>query len=85
MESDVLTSSKNLGNVKQLFVEYHSFVNMPQKLHELLAKLSSENFRFYIHTQFCSPKPLVESKLQLDMDLQLNIFGVKKFLPEERG
>jgi len=76
-ETDVLCSSKNLGNVEQLFIEYHSFIDEKQQLGDILSTLSKNNFRFYIHTQFCSKKPLLENKTQLGMDLQLNIFAKK--------
>lgn len=74
-ETDVLCNSKKLGKVKQMFIEYHSFEDDKQKLGELLSCLSENNFRYYIHTQFCSKKPLIEDKTQLGMDLQLNIFA----------
>jgi FkbM family methyltransferase len=74
-ETDVLCDSKNLKNVQQLFIEYHSFVDERQKLGDLLTVLSKNDFRFYIHTQLCSKKPLLEDKTQLGMDLQLNIFA----------
>jgi len=76
-ETDVLCGSQNLGNVDQLFIEYHSFIEEKQKLGDLLSTLTKFNFRFYIHTQFCSKKPLLEKKTQLGMDLQLNIFAIR--------
>ncbi len=76
-ETAVITASEQLTNVSAMFIEYHSFKNAPQVLNQLLAKLSAENFRYYIHTQFCSPRPLIEEQLQLGMDLQLNIFAKK--------
>ena len=74
-ETDVLCNSKKLGKVKQMFIEYHSFEDDKQKLGELLSCLSENNFRYYIHTQFCSKRPLIETQTQLGMDLQLNIFA----------
>jgi FkbM family methyltransferase len=76
-ETEVICHSEKLGNVDQLFIEYHSFDGLSQNLHELLAKLASEGFRYFVHTQFCSPKPLTERKLQFGMDLQLNIFAYR--------
>ena len=73
-ESDMLCISKKLGKVKQMFIEYHSFTDEKQKLGNLLSCLSKNNFRYYIHTQFCSEKPLVQDESHLGMDLQLNIF-----------
>ena len=74
-ETDVLCASRKLNKVKQLFIEYHSFVDETQNLGELLSCLAKNNFRYYIHTQFCSKKPLIDDKIQLGMDLQLNIFA----------
>jgi len=74
-EIDVLCNTKNLGKVKQMFIEYHSFEDNEQKLGDLLSFLSKNNFRYYIHTQFCSKRPLLEKETQLGMDLQLNIFA----------
>ena len=74
-ETDVLCGSQKLDKVKQLFIEYHSFADQKQKLGELLSFLLKANFRYYLHTQFCSKKPLIETQTQLGMDLQLNIFA----------
>jgi len=74
-ETDVFCASQKLDRVKQLFIEYHSFIDEKQKLGNLLSCLSKNNFRYYIHTQFCSKKPLMEKQTQLGKDLQLNIFA----------
>ena len=74
-ESDMLCISKKLGKVKQMFIEFHSFVDEKQKLGDLLSTLTKNGFRYYIHTQFCSKRPLLEKETQLGMDLQLNIFA----------
>jgi FkbM family methyltransferase len=76
-ETEVICSSEKLRDVTQLFIEYHSFKDSDQTLQSILEKLSSNGFRYYIHTQFCSPHPLTEDRLQLGMDLQLNIFAIK--------
>ncbi|TWU47569.1 2-O-methyltransferase NoeI [Rubripirellula tenax] len=73
-EVDVLSKSTLLRNVSQLFVEFHSFSNSEQRLSELLLSLENAGFRYYIKTQFCSSKPLLEERHQLGMDLQLNIW-----------
>lgn len=76
-ETEVIGNSKKLENISQLFIEYHSFKDSRQTLDVLLNKLSLTGFKYYIHTQFCSPRPLTEEMLQLGMDLQLNIFAKK--------
>jgi hypothetical protein len=85
-ETDVLCASRKLNKVKQLFIEYHSFVDETQNLGDLLSCLAKNNFRYYIHTQFCSKKPLVDDQIQLGMDLQLNIFAkqLQDMKPTER-
>lgn len=74
-ETEAICSSKRLALVDFLFIEYHSFKDSQQTLGAILEKLKSCGFRYYIQTQFCSPRPLTEEKLQLGMDLQLNIFA----------
>lgn len=76
-ETEALCSSVKLDNVSQLIVEYHQFEDEGQTLIPLLEKLSSHGFRYYIHTVFCSPRPLTERSCQFGMDLQLNIFAMK--------
>jgi FkbM family methyltransferase len=76
-ETEVICSSDNLDNVAQIFIEYHSFMDSEQTLELLLEKLKYHGFRYYIHTQFCSPRPLIERRSYLGMDLQLNIFAIR--------
>ena len=76
-ETEVICTSKKLQMANQIFIEYHSFKDAAQSLNQILDVLSSNGFRYYIHTQFCSPSPLTEEKLQLGMDMQLNIFAKK--------
>ena len=44
-EVDVLLNSEKLGSVERMFVEYHSFRNSPQRLDDLLKKISNCGFR----------------------------------------
>lgn len=77
-EVDVLSNcASDLTNVKNLFVEYHSFADQPQRLNELTGVLSGAGFRYQIHTQFASQQPLRSRSLQAGMDLQLNVFGYR--------
>ena len=71
-----------MQKVGQLFIEYHSFAGAEQTLAELLQKLTVSGFRYYIRTQFCAPRPLLATELQLGMDLQLNIFARREGCPE---
>lgn len=70
---------EKLQNVKNIFVEYHSLVNAPQKLEKLLQILAKAGFRYYIdNTSFLTEQPLIHRREEFGMDLQLNIFGLKK-------
>tara|TARA_A100001011_G_scaffold398413_1_gene502767 strand:+ start:92 stop:766 length:675 start_codon:yes stop_codon:yes gene_type:complete len=67
-ETDVLSNSSKINFVKEILIEYHSFVDDRQKLDILLKFLKDNGFRFYIQTIFCSPRPLILTKSQLGMD-----------------
>lgn len=78
-ETTVLEDCKDLlTNVKNIFVEYHSFTQELQTLDRLLAILHNNSFRYYIssagvYTAF----PFLEKNYYLGMDNQLNIFATK--------
>ncbi len=74
-EAECLCQADALHQVKQLFVEYHSFAEEPQLLDEILRKLRESGFRYFVQTQFCSKQPLVRPETYLAMDLQLNLFA----------
>lgn len=76
-ETDVILKCKSLHLVKNLFVEYHSFLNSDQRLHQLLAKISECGFRYYISTAFSPKNPFIKVSDYLGMDLQLNISCVR--------
>jgi FkbM family methyltransferase len=68
-----------LPNVERLFVEYHSFVDKPQELHQLLIFLANAGFRYNVqHIGVFSENPLTKINNYLGMDNQLNIFAVKE-------
>ena len=69
---------EKLFNVKNLFVEYHSFNDNRQSLHELLQIISEAGFRYYISgIEHCSSNPFMKKTLNNNMDLQLNISCVR--------
>ncbi len=77
-EVDVLMHCGNeLKNVSNLFVEYHSFADQPQRFNDLAGILTEAGFRYQIHTQFASKSPLCQQEVQLGMDLQLNVFAYR--------
>ena len=79
-EYDVLKDcSSSLDKVKNIFIEYHSYVNCVQKLSEILEILEKNNFRYFIKPVNDREKPLInrKNKFNPNMDLQLNIYGYK--------
>lgn len=67
----------SLTNVRNLFIEYHSWNSAPQKLSEILNVMETNNFRYYIENVGKRKQPFVNHAKEQNMDLQLNIFGVK--------
>ncbi len=77
-EVDVIVDCRaELENVQNLFVEYHSFADRPQRLSEMTAALTDAGFRYQIQTQYASKQPLLTREHQLGMDLQLNVFAYR--------
>jgi FkbM family methyltransferase len=75
-ETEVLEDCRDrLGNVRNLFVEYHSFADRPQALPALTALLAEAGFRLHVHPVVTSPRPFVARELNSGMDLQLNLFA----------
>lgn len=73
-EVDVLSDCRgSLDRVKNLFVEYHSFGDRPQRMEELVGVLSGAGFRIAVQTERTIETPFLYRKLDDDMDLQLNI------------
>lgn len=69
----------NLDKVKRIFVEYHSFVNQPQSIDEILRILVEAGFRLHINAPgLTSQSPFVKLDTYNNMDMQLNIYGFKE-------
>jgi FkbM family methyltransferase len=66
-----------LSNIRQIFVEYHSWVEEQQRLDELLKILHEAQFRYYIHPELESPNPFLKVDIHQGKDLRLNVFGVR--------
>ncbi|HIE59432.1 MAG TPA: FkbM family methyltransferase [Hydrogenothermaceae bacterium] len=78
-EYEVLKDCKNsLNKVKNLFVEYHSWNKTDQKLSEILKIFEENGFRYYIENLTKRKTPFVNKGELGDMDLQLNIFGIRR-------
>lgn len=84
-ELDVISESKKLSRVKQLFIEYHSFLDTPQQLSRLLAILESNGFRYYIDKVYSPDNPYLQITSNQGMDLQLRIFATRPTDPHEPG
>lgn len=78
-ETTVLESCEDLlGNVKNLFVEYHSFYPESQTLEKILTILTKNGFRYYLENNGVSSKnPFQKIHTESGMDLQLNIFAYR--------
>jgi FkbM family methyltransferase len=76
-ELDVISGSKKLNCVKQMFIEYHSFIDMPQELSRLLSLLENSGFRYYIDKVYSPKNPYFQITSNQGMDLQLRIFATR--------
>jgi FkbM family methyltransferase len=66
-----------LGNVENLFVEYHSFARKPQKMDRLFQILSDAGFRIKASTPAAQNRPFVERGEYLGMDFLINVFAYR--------
>lgn len=75
-EIDVLIDcSSALKNVQNLFFEFHSFRNKPQRLHQTLEILSQSGFRYFLQSPHTLNGPFIKKSIdQQIMDLQLNVY-----------
>jgi FkbM family methyltransferase len=78
-EYKVLKSCEDfLYKVKNIFIEYHSFIDQEQNLSEITQILKKVGFRIYISTPgLTSLNPFLKVNSYLGMDMQLNIHGIK--------
>lgn len=78
-ETKVLKECKDkLHLVKNIFIEYHSFIDSKQTLDEILYILTNSGFRYYISSiGIKSKKPFSMRNANFGMDNQLNIFGYR--------
>jgi FkbM family methyltransferase len=78
-ETDVLLEAKEkLHLVKNIFIEYHSFMDQPQTLDQILKILSASGFRYYVDVPLAlSNRPFLNRGSFLSMDLLLNIYAYR--------
>ena len=79
-ETVVLKDIENdLDNVERIFVEYHSFVGQKQTLNEIIDILTKANFRLHVSSPgIMSKSPFIKLNSYNNMDMQLNIYGMKE-------
>jgi len=77
-EYEVLKDCKDtLKNVQNIFVEYHSWNSSAQQLSEILNIFEINGFRYCIEDIGKRKYPFINHNRELNMDLQLNIFGYR--------
>ncbi len=77
-EKEVLHDCRHaLGHVKNLFVEFHSYLGHPQGLANIIQIFEENDFRYFIDTNQHRLQPFTNHRYRDNdvMDLQLNIFG----------
>jgi len=79
-EIEVLKDCReSLSNVKNIFVEFHSYMIEPQRLSVVIDVLESAGFRYFVMQPENRVSPLINhfNKSNPGMDLQLNIFAYR--------
>lgn len=77
-ETAVLKDCENeLKQVERIFVEYHSFENKKQSLHEILRILDTAGFRIHALPVSTTEQPFIKRNSYLGIDMQFNIFGFR--------
>lgn len=79
-EIDIIRDCRNsLNNIKNIFIEYHSFITDKQYLNEILEILKENNFRYFIRQAADRQQPFINrrNKNFPEVDLQLNIYAYK--------
>lgn len=70
-----------LDKVKNIFIEYHSYVGYPQKLGAIIGVLERNKFKYFIKTEENRKSPFINKRNSEfpNFDLQLNIFAYKNY------
>jgi len=77
-ETTVLTDiAPYLPNIRNIFVEYHSFSGQSQTLGRVIQILTDGGFRLQVYHISAAQSPFIKVASYLGMDLQLNIFGYR--------
>ncbi|WP_143960776.1 FkbM family methyltransferase [Litoribacter populi] len=75
-EVEVLKACKgSLSKVQHIFFEYHNDIHKPQSLHELLALIVEEGFRYHIKESSARRRPFVDKNLICEtFDMAITVF-----------
>ena len=77
-ETEILKDCADvIGNVKNIFVEYHHYYSEPQTLHDILKILAENGFDYHIKESFVAKHPFIERPKPAGMDFQVDIFAFK--------
>lgn len=79
-ETEVLKDCENsLAHIKNIFIEYHSYINKEQNLDLVLSILSKNGFRYFIKSAVHNKYPFLKKKSNYsqNIDLQTNIYAYK--------
>lgn len=67
-----------LGNVSNLFVEYHSFNGEEQHLDDILKLLKNSGFRYHLKESFSRKKPFINRHILCEkFDMAINVFAYR--------
>lgn len=67
-----------LFNIKNIFVEYHSFYDEEQHLEDLLTILKRQGFRYHLKESFSRKRPFIDNVLVNEkFDMAINVFAYK--------
>ena len=81
-ELEVLLDCRDhLKNVRNIFIEYHSFEDMPQRLGTFFTLLEEAGFRIHAHSELPAERPFMDRPVINRKDFRLNIFGIKSDVP----
>lgn len=72
-----LALGNHLSKFKHIFLEYHSIVNKPQKLAQMLDIMTKNGFRYDIQSVSNKKHPFIQTHDSSDFEQQLNIFAWK--------
>ena len=71
--------SDKLGQLNNIFFEYHNNVNKEQTLHKLLELLKNQGFHYYLKESAARARPFIDNELICEtFDMAINVFCYKR-------